>query len=258
MSYIKTLLKKVLPSNNGLYSALRSVYHFRLWKPKRISHLDTILESFNTYKSGNVFFVQIGSNDGLNGDPIFAQVNRNKWHGILVEPIREIFEKLKFNYREVDRNLIFENIAITKDAGGTSEFYYVNNDDNALPEWVSQLSSFDKTTILKHAEYHPEIKERIAVKHIQKDSFENMINRNHVVNIDLIHIDTEGYDFEILKQIDLEKYKPSILIYEHKHLKEGDYKASINLLKGKGYHVFACNGDTLALQAKLASQISLQ
>ena len=257
MSYVKSLLKKTLPSNNGLYTTLQNVYHFRLWKPKQISRLDNILGAFNNLKAGNVFFVQIGSNDGLNGDPIFAQVNRNKWRGILVEPIAEIFERLKFNYRNVDRNLVFENIAIANDEGGTSEFYYVNNDDNALPEWVSQLSSFDKNTILKHTEYHPEIRDRIVVKHIRKESFENMITRNHVDNIDLIHIDTEGYDFEILKQIDLEKYKPGIIIYEHKHLSEKDYRSSLNLLKEKGYSVFACNGDTLALHSNLASEISL-
>jgi len=258
MNQIKAIFRKIFPQNNVLYNGLRSIYYYRLWKPQPIKGLEKILESFNKLKSSAVFFVQVGSNDGLNGDPIHAQVKKNKWCGILVEPMAEIFERLKFNYKEVNRNLIFENIAIAKEEGAVSEFYCINNDDKALPEWVDQLSSFDKNTILKHAEYHPEIIERICVKHIRKESFENMIKRNRVQTIDLIHIDTEGYDFEILKQIDIEKYRPGIIIYEHKHLKEKDYKSSISMLKEKGYKLFACNGDTLALQSNLPLEISFQ
>ena len=255
MNYLKKILQKLISENDRLYTLLRSIYYYRFWKPRQVDHLEKILESFNGYKSSAVFFVQIGSNDGLHGDPIYRQIKENKWHGILVEPIAESFEKLKFNYRENNGNLIFENIAITANGTGLNEFYFVRNEDKALPEWVSQLSSFDKNVILKHAEYHPEIKDRIAVKQIRKDSFENMIQRNHVQTIDLIHIDTEGYDFEILKQIDIEKYQPGIIIYEHKHLKEKDYKSSITLLKEKGYKLFAHKGDTLALQVNLTSEI---
>ncbi|MBK7697246.1 MAG: FkbM family methyltransferase [Saprospiraceae bacterium] len=37
-------------------------------------------------------------------------------------------------------------------------------------------------------------------------------------SIDLLHIDTEGYDWEILKQLRLAKYFPRPIIFEHKHL----------------------------------------
>ena len=255
MNNLKNFFRKLIPGNGGLHALLSSIYHYRLWKPRQVGHFEKILASFNSYKSSEVFFVQIGSNDGLHGDPIYKQVKENSWHGILVEPISEIFEKLKDNYRENWRGLIFENIAITANDTGSGEFYFVRNEDKALPDWVNQLSSFDKNVILKHAEYHPEIRERIAVKHIRKDSFENMIQRNHVQTIDLIHIDTEGYDFEILKQIDIEKYHPGIIMYEHKHLNEQDYKSSISLLKERGYKLFAHKGDTLALQFNLASEI---
>ena len=44
------------------------------------------------------------------------------------------------------------------------------------------------------------------------------MKKHNVNDISFILIDTEGYDYEIIKLIDFEKYKPSILIFEHKHL----------------------------------------
>jgi len=257
MNSLKKIFRKVIPKDNRLYALLSSIYHYRFWKPRETNRFEKILQAFNGYKCGGVFFIQIGSNDGLHGDPICELVKKNKWHGILVEPITEIFEKLRHNYRENNGDLMFENIAISGNKTGVNEFYSVSNEDNALPEWVNQLSSFDKNVILKHAEYHPEIIDRIVVKHIRTDSFENMVQRNRVQTIDLIHIDTEGYDFEILKQIDIEKYQPGIIIYEHKHLDEKDYKSSISLLKENRYKLFMHNGDTLAVHCDLASMIKI-
>jgi hypothetical protein len=148
MNYLKENALKFFQQNKKLSHFIRKIYHYRLWKPKEIKKLGKILEQYNNYKSGNISFVQIGSNDGLNGDPIYELVKKNHWHGILIEPIPEIFEQLKDNYREYSKNLIFENIAIAGNGMGLSGFYSVRNDDGALPSWVNQLSSFEKHVIL--------------------------------------------------------------------------------------------------------------
>ena len=43
----------------------------------------------------NVFFVQVGANDGVQSDPINHFVSEYGWRGILVEPQPAIFKKLK-------------------------------------------------------------------------------------------------------------------------------------------------------------------
>ena len=46
-----------------------------------------------------VRFVQIGSNDGKTGDPIYELVSKNQhWKGVLVEPVDFLHRKLKANY----------------------------------------------------------------------------------------------------------------------------------------------------------------
>lgn len=80
-------------------------------------------------------------------------------------------------------------------------------------------------------------------------TFEDLMTKHNVNDISFILIDTEGYDYEIIKLIDFEKYKPCILIFEHKHLSVSDYKNCLNLLKQSNYVVRLNSGDTIAYQS---------
>jgi len=51
-------------------------------------------------------------------------------------------------------------------------------------------------------------------------------------------IDTEGYDYEVLKQIDFQRFRPSLVIYERVHLSDAAKKASVDMLNKAGYDVF--------------------
>ncbi len=48
-------------------------------------------------------------------------------------------------------------------------------------------------------------------KIIKAISFVEMSKENNIEKIDFLQIDCEGYDFEILKNIDFEKFSPSII-----------------------------------------------
>ena len=45
-----------------------------------------------------------------------------------------------------------------------------------------------------------------------------LLARRNVGHVDVFIIDTEGYDYHILKQIDLGRLRPKIILYEHAHL----------------------------------------
>ena len=53
----------------------------------------------------------------------------------------------------------------------------------------------------------------------------------------MIVIDTEGYDLEILRQLDLIRFKPDLIVYEHKHLNELERTIAADLLIANGYSV---------------------
>ena len=75
-------------------------------------------------------------------------------------------------------------------------------------------------------------------------TFNDLIKKYKVKKIDLLHIDTEGYDYEILKTLDF-KIKPNMILFEHKNLGKNKRKAW-KLLRNKGYKLFKVAGDTLA------------
>src|SRR5688500_19325979 len=88
--------------------------------------IDRIIRDYSEsllYRNMDFFFVQIGSNDGKTGDPLYEYIKECKWKGILVEPVPYLFEKLKQTYRGFE-GLLFENSAIdTKD--GYRTFYRI-------------------------------------------------------------------------------------------------------------------------------------
>src|SRR6266702_2735109 len=66
-------------------------------------------------KLPGIGFIQIGSNDGISGDPLREFIVASaKWHGAFVEPVPQIFEKLRQNYSHLrGRKFTFFNVAIS-------------------------------------------------------------------------------------------------------------------------------------------------
>jgi methyltransferase FkbM-like protein len=77
---------------------------------------------------------------------------------------------------------------------------------------------------------------------------QEVFDRNRVESIDLIHIDTEGFDYKVLSQIDLRRYKPSVILFEHHLLSDEEFLQSRSLLRGTGYRLLQYGNDTMAIR----------
>lgn len=168
----------------------------------------------------NVFVIQIGSNDGCTHDPIFRLMQENpSYRGLFVEPVPYLFEKLQRNYgwRE---GLLFENAAIND--GSTQPFYWVDPDARQeipeLPDWFDQLGSFNE----RHIRGVPGIADILLryrrVTDVKGMSMQELLDRHGITRFDVLHIDTEGYDWQVLRQVDFARYTPRVVLYEHKCL----------------------------------------
>jgi len=195
-------------------------------------------------KIEDFFFVQIGANDGVIHDPLFHHIVNNQWSGILVEPVRYYFNRLKLNYAGSDQ-LIFENVAIS-DRDERREFYRLREGLEFLPQWTEGLGSFHLEVLMKHRWLIPNIKDYIISESVDCVSLQTLLNRNKVRKIDLVLIDTEGYDFEILKQINFDYVDPSVIIYEHKHISHKERRDSEALLTARGYRLYQHFSNTMA------------
>jgi FkbM family methyltransferase len=196
-------------------------------------------------------FVQIGSNDGSKHDPLNAAINESRWTGILVEPVPYVFSRLQATYRSNPR-VRLENIAIA-DRQGTLPFYHLAEDPgNAeLPTWYDELGSFRRDVVLKHRYRIPDIDSRLRCVDIPTMSLAQLLLRHGMETVDLIHTDTEGYDFEILRTVDWSDIRPLLLIYEHKHFSAETRLECQNMLRRNGYVFIEEGADTWCLDAKI-------
>ncbi len=196
------------------------------------------------------FLVQIGSNDGKTGDPLYPLLQKHSnWKALFVEPVPYVFEHLKINYPNRDR-FRFENVAINK--GERLTFYWVDPKASEslpdLPFWFDQLGSFDKQHILKH--FDGQLEPFIISQELEGITLPSLFERNQIEHIDILHIDTEGYDWTILSQLNLQNHQPKFILYEHNHLSKADFQASCDFLK-KDYLLFKIGIDMLAMSKML-------
>jgi FkbM family methyltransferase len=201
-----------------------------------------------------VYFVQIGSYNGKDGDPLWPFITeRRRWQGILVEPVPDTFDSLQANYANSEPGrLVFENIAISSTIG-MKTMYRLSEElltaalpKRALPEWYFMLNSFDPTHHVRHgfgALGHCLLEEEVPCLSLQ-----SLFELHKVQKLDLLHIDTEGHDGVILSQLNLSRYFPRLVIYEHKHLSEVEQCQLARMFENAGYSLEQTRIDTLAIR----------
>jgi hypothetical protein len=101
---------------------------------------------------------------------------------------------------------------------------------------------------LKHRAFIPDIDERVETMEVPCVTFESLCRKHGLEDLDVLQIDTEGYDFEIIRSIDLGRYAPLMLIYEDMHLDADTRVACTELLAGYGYEGVPNGLDVLCLR----------
>jgi FkbM family methyltransferase len=187
-------------------------------------------------------FVQIGAYDGVSNDPLHDLVVRHGLSGILVEPQREAFERLQRNYAGCPQ-LEFVNAAIAWHDGET-DLYRVRPRPG-LPAWAPQAASMNPRSFGRILGTRPmaDSLERERVRAIRLDT---LLHRHGVEHLDLLQIDTEGFDYDVIKMIPFERLTPHIIQYEHKHLAASDQRACAFELIERGYRLGRNRVDTIA------------
>jgi FkbM family methyltransferase len=190
----------------------------------------------------DVYFIQIGANDGMKDDPLQKFVKEYGWKGILVEPIPEAFEALTKNYGN-NPNLKFINAAIAEE-DGVRTLYSFRRDTGF--QGGTLYSSFRRDVLLRNTRFIPETARQVVEVPVKCLSMASLLREAAGNAVDLLLIDTEGFDFNILKMIDFSVLLPPIIAYEHAHLSKSDMIAATELLLSQGYRLTRDNLDTIA------------
>src|SRR3989344_5088239 len=89
----------------------------------------------------DILFVEIGAMDGVSFDPLYAVVMKYRWRGLLVEPLPDLFARLKENYKDAT-GVLFENAAIAEERGEKVMYRVAPQavQQGLVPPWAGGIS----------------------------------------------------------------------------------------------------------------------
>jgi FkbM family methyltransferase len=167
-----------------------------------------------------------------------------------------VFERLQRNLGD-DPRFALENAAVA-DRDGTLPFYHLDRagpgDD--VPPWYDGLGSFSRETILSHADKIPDIADRLVATEVPCLTFESLCRKHGVEQLDVLLIDAEGYDWEIVRRLDLEARHPRVLVYEHYHLPAPVRTQAREHLEARGYRTMEEGFDTWCLSTRARGRLA--
>ena len=187
--------------------------------------------------------IQIGANDGMSHDHLNSIIKKFKLKSLLLEPIKKYFLDLQNNYSN------YENVRLENSALSTkNEILFLYKVDpeysNKYGTISSGISSLYKQHLIKHG-----IKEKhIIQEKVNQVSFDELLKKYNISDFDLLLIDTEGYDCQIVNDflLKIKKIRP-IIIFEWSHIKNSEFKNTLNLITNNNYSFFPIEDDIFCL-----------
>jgi FkbM family methyltransferase len=222
------------------------------YRLQRVDHLNALepLLYRHLARAPDFFFVQIGAHDGKFVDPIWDFVTRHQVAGLVVEPLKDAFEQLAANYRAYPR-VKAVNAAIHASLR-SAEMYRVD------PARLSQFSVYARGIGSFNGRHHVSLDvpaDAMRTETVSCVTLEELLLQHDVSHIDLLQIDTEGYDAEIIRMIDFERRRPTIIHFEH-GLSAGimtpaEFKQCVALLMDNGYLIATEYFDAVAYRPEM-------
>jgi FkbM family methyltransferase len=173
--------------------------------------------------------VQVGSNRGY--DDFTNLIQQKKLEKlILVEPFIEHNDSLNNCYSYID-NLTIENVIITDDdSTDESTIFFHKEDTNHINKF--ELASLNKFHSLKIRNHYNEL--GICERKIKSLTINKLFLKHNLKEIDILFIDTEGFDDKIIENINFDEYFINEIYYENLHIDSSKLKI---FLENKGYIV---------------------
>ena len=211
----------------------------------RLGNTEVLLESFIAkYKKNDdkFFFIQVGANNGIRYDPIYRIVNELSIEGLVIEPIEEYYEELVENYSK-NSEVTPVNVAIYSENRSLTIHRVIRNND--LPDWANGIASLDPN----HHKKTKISKSNMIEETVQGITFEVLFDDYDIDRVDFLQIDTEGYDYDILKLFPFDKFRPKLIHFEHSlengNMSYDQYDEIHSMLIRMGYRTIMNINDTI-------------
>jgi FkbM family methyltransferase len=191
--------------------------------------------------------LQVGAYDGVSNDAVHELIRQHdNVRAVLLEPQPTPFSSLRKRWEATPRVVAIR--AALSDTTGERPLYVIADAFKHRHPFPDQVSSFYRWRVeqaCSRYSWRPS-EDFITSVSVPTVDWRTLVQRYG--RFDLLAIDAEGYDAEILKQIDLNASPPDIILYEHALLSKSVRTQSEELLTSHGYSVSCVNqNDTLAV-----------
>lgn len=231
-------------------------YSLRWLPPRVISHPDhtldvnfSILAAHLMLTTKRPYFIGIGANDGVTHDPLYPFIRDYAWRGIMVEPIPEAFAALERNYAEFNDVALVQAAIGPMDGKGTIYSVAMSEQNSMM---MSLHSSFSRDVLVRGKQWHPNLENHIIEREVPLMSIPTLLAKASGESVDILKIDTEGYDLEILSYVDLSSLSPKLILAEHANLSKQDKITMADILLDHGYRVSMTRLDMLGYKLDVA------
>ena len=168
--------------------------------------LDAKLSKYLDYTNG--FFIEAGANDGYKQSNTYYLERGLKWRGVLVEAIPELYERCR---RLRKHSRVFHNALVAPDYP-----------DDGITMHFAGLMSVTEGSMGSDERQQTHINDGIKCQHISESyavrvpvrTLESVLDEVRPPPIDFMSLDVEGYELNVLKGLNLEKYRPEYMLVE--------------------------------------------
>lgn len=164
---------------------------------------EAIINSFFKNKKDGLV-VDIGAADGINNSNS-RKLILDGWSALLIEPNPNNFSKLQTLYIE-NQNVNTLNLGCSDTTEDKIKFYIDQNDE------YEQLSTFSLEQVQK-------CKQMYGCDFIEKNidvvKTSEIFSKNNVTKINFLSVDTESYDYKVIKGIDFDNVEIDLICVEH-------------------------------------------
>ncbi len=169
------------------------------------------------FQKENGFYIELGANDGITySNTAFFEYEKN-WKGILIEPSLIKYQECLKNR---PNNIVLNYACVSNDYD--KEFISGDFNSGSMMSSINGVRLGDRNLV-----------------DVKATTLEKILDEHHKdKSIDFLSLDTEGYELNILKGLNLSKYRPRYMLIEVynwdydnivKYLEESNYKLYSNI-----------------------------